>query len=192
MMELLTQRLVLKPFRREDINDLHAYARKASVGPPAGWKPHRSPEESRRVLERFLNQDIWAIRLKGVPRVIGSVGLHQDTRREGIPCRMAGYVLDDPYWGRGIVPEALRAVMYYGFSRMGLEIISAYHFPENAASRKVLEKCGFSQEGMLRRSMLTWDGRIADLSCWSITREEYWRLSSRPGRSAQGSSSIVI
>lgn len=185
-MELRTQRLVLRPFCRGDVEDLYAYAQKPSVSRPAGWKPHRNREESRRVLERFLSRDIWAVRLKSSPQVIGSVGLYRDFRREYIHCRMAGYVLDDPYWGRGVIPEALRAVMHYGFSRMGLELISAYHFPENKASGRVLEKCGFSKEGVLRRSMLTWDGRPADLSCWSVTREEYQKLLSKPDRQASG------
>ena len=185
-MELRTQRLVLRPFCREDLDDLHAYAQKLSVGAPAGWRPHRNREESRRVLERFLGRDIWAVRLRGASRVIGSVGLHHDARRECIHCRMAGYVLDEPYWGRGIIPEALRAVMHYGFSRMGLELISAYHFPENKASGRVLEKCGFFREGILRRSILTWDGRPADLFCWSVTREEYRNLLSKPDRQASG------
>lgn len=58
--------------------------------------------------------------------------------------------------------EALRAVTEYGFERMSLDLISATCYPDNARSRRVLEKCGFAYEGRLHHAELLWNGEVRD------------------------------
>ena len=71
---LHTQRLTLRPWRQEDLEDFHAYARVDGVGQMAGWKPHETIEESQQILDRFIrNRKTFAIEYRG--RVVGSIGI---------------------------------------------------------------------------------------------------------------------
>lgn len=174
-MEILeTKRLILRDFQPQDLSDFYAYAKDPAVGLPAGWKPHESLEESRVILAGFIReQEVWALEDRETGRVIGSVGLHQDRRRQNGDARMLGYVLAQGYWGRGLMPEAVQKVLAYGFERMELQLISVCHYPFNDRSRRVIEKCGFVYEGTLRRAFRRFDGAVLDEICHSITREEY-------------------
>ena len=106
MKPIETERLLLRPWRLEDAADMYAYAKNPNVGPNAGWKPHESVEESKAILESWIHsdeeEDIWAIVPKETGRACGSIGLHQDSRRPGVPnCRELGYVLGQEQWGKG-------------------------------------------------------------------------------------------
>lgn len=70
--------------------------------------------------------------------------------------------------------EAARAVIRYGFETMELPMISIYHNPVNHRSKRVIEKCGFHFEGILRRANRIYNGDIRDMACYSLTKEE-WR-----------------
>lgn len=76
-MQLLeTDRLLLRPFTLDDAEGLYAYASHPEVGPPAGWRPHRSVEESRQVIENiFIPSDALAVLRKSDGRLIGLGGL---------------------------------------------------------------------------------------------------------------------
>jgi ribosomal-protein-alanine N-acetyltransferase len=174
MTTLETERLILRPFAMRDLADFHEYAKNPNVGPNAGWKPHESREESEAILLRIIESgEVWALEYKGDRKVIGSVGLHADKRREGVNARMIGYVLSEDYWGRGLMPEATARVLRYTFEELGVDILSVYHYPHNARSKRVIEKCGFSYEGTLRQGSRIYDGTVYDSVCYSITREEY-------------------
>jgi RimJ/RimL family protein N-acetyltransferase len=72
-----------------------------------------------------------------------------------------GYWLAKPFWGRGIMPAVVRRVCRYAFEEFGLVKITAHVFPHNPASARVLEKCGFQEEGFLRKHYLK-DGKYLD------------------------------
>lgn len=136
MKVLETERLILRPWRLEDAADMYAYAKNPNVGPNAGWKPHESVEESKAILESWIHsdeeEDIWAIVPKETGRACGSIGLHQDERRLGVPnCRELGYVLGQEQWGKGYMTEAAKAVLRYGFAELGLELIAVRHHLHN-------------------------------------------------------------
>jgi putative acetyltransferase len=174
METLITERLVLRPFRKEDLDDFYEYAKNPSVGPNAGWKPHESKEESREILERFIaEEESWAIIHKDTDKLIGSIGLHNDARRNNSRVKMLGYVLDEAYWGQGIMTEAAKRVLKYAFENLDLNLVSVYHYPSNIRSKRVIEKCGFHYEGTLRRANELYDGSIHDSMCYSLTKEEY-------------------
>ncbi len=173
---LTTPRLVLRPFRPEDAPDLYAYARDPRVGPCAGWKPHADEAESARIIALFIERgEVWALQDRATGRVIGSLGLEEDGRRSNPAARSLGYVLSPAYWGQGLMPEAARAALAYGFERMGLELVSVCHYDFNDRSRRVIEKLGFRYEGTLRRAHVrVSDGRVCDELCYSMTKEEYF------------------
>jgi putative acetyltransferase len=170
-----TPRLRLRAWRERDKDDLFAYASDPRVGPMAGWRPHDSAETSRLIIrEVFIKMDdCWAVTLRATGQVIGSVGLHADYIRRGLPSRLLGYALSPDFWGQGYATEAARAAVAFGFGSLGLDIIGVNHFPGNDASRRVIEKCGFRLEGTLRRAARGWDGRAEDLTFYSITRQEH-------------------
>ncbi|HNW86664.1 MAG TPA: GNAT family protein [Candidatus Limiplasma sp.] len=177
---LQTERLVLRMFTPCDTVDVFAYAQSKVVGPMAGWQPHRSIEESRQVVEHFIHHgDVWAIVEKKSGRVIGSVGLHADLKREVENARMIGYALGEKYWGKGYATEAAAAVLRFAFEDLNCPVVSAYHFPGNRGSKHVIEKLGFVPEGTLRLASTLPDGAVADNVCYSMTRGEYATLTGR-------------
>ncbi|PWL72066.1 MAG: GNAT family N-acetyltransferase [Clostridiales bacterium] len=169
-----TPRLVLRPLCAEDLADFYEYAKNPKVGPDAGWKPHESLEETRGYLEEFYKlEDVWAIAAHENGKMIGSIGLIEDEKRRNDAVRMLGYSLAEPAWGKGYMTEAARAVLRYGFDVLGLALISAYHYPDNHRSQRVIEKCGFRYEGRQRQAEVLFNGRICDELLYSITRDEY-------------------
>ena len=163
-MTLTTERLTLRPFREDDVEALYAYSKDEAVGLRAGWKPHESLLESSDILHLvFLDQPtVWAIERRSDHRLMGSVGLITDSARQYGSARSLGYALGVAYWGQGYMTEAVRAVVRFGFGYMGLDLISATCYPDNPASRRVLEKCGFEYEGTLHRADLLYNGEIKD------------------------------
>lgn len=142
-----SERLVLRPWRESDLADLYAYASHPDVGIHAGWKPHASPEESKMILDMFIREKkVFALELKENGRVIGSLGLEEpnpDPVSDGHG-REIGYVLSKEYWGRGLMPEAVRAVIDYCFKVLNFDYLTCGHFVHNHRSRRVVEKSGFT------------------------------------------------
>ena len=145
-----TERLILRAFLPEDIDDLYEYARVAGVGEMAGWKHHESREESARILDMFIKEDkTFAITLKDSGKVIGSIGVEKYGLEEKLTeftdykGREIGYAMSKDYWGRGIMPEAVGAVIKYLFNECDLDFLISGYYDFNSQSKKVQEKCGF-------------------------------------------------
>ena len=145
--ELHTRRLLLRPWRQEDLDDFYEYASVEGVGQMAGWLPHKDKAESARLLKMFMGEKkTFALEFQG--KVIGSVGVEK-YNEEQLPemaplrCREIGYVLSKAYWGRGLMPEAVQAVMAYLFETVRLDAILCGHFRRNSQSARVQQKCGF-------------------------------------------------
>ncbi len=144
---LITERLVLRPWRQQDLEDFFAYASVGGVGQMAGWKPHESREETQKILDSFVSKNrTFAITRGG--RVVGSLGI-EAYNEELFPeladkkCRELGFVLAKDCWGRGLMPEAVKAVIDWLFEDVGLDVILCAHFLSNRRSARVQEKCGF-------------------------------------------------
>ena len=145
---LKTERMILRPWKQSDLEDLFTYASVDGVGQMAGWLPHPDREESQRILTRFIeNRKTFAVEYQGT--VIGSVGIEEYNEErfpefKDLKCREIGYVLSKEYWGQGLMPEAVTAVIRYLFETVGLDVIFCSHFLSNRQSERVQEKCGFS------------------------------------------------
>jgi len=143
---LSTERLLLRPWREEDVEDFYAYARVDGVGQRAGWLPHGSIEESRTILRHFIQgKKTFALEYEG--KVIGSLGVEKYNEKEfpefaSKQGRAIGYVLAKPYWGRGLMPEAVKRVIDWLFNDIGLDFVNIGHFKWNSQSARVIEKCG--------------------------------------------------
>lgn len=144
---LTTERLTLRPWKESDLMDLFEYASVDGVGQMAGWTPHRDPEESRMILGSFIKyKRTFALEYRG--KVIGSLGIEKYAEEnypelEQLRGREIGYVLSSDYWGQGLMPEAVQAVIHWLFHEEKLDFIIVGHFEWNQRSRRVVEKCGF-------------------------------------------------
>lgn len=144
---LHTQRLILRPWKETDLDDFYAYASVDGVGQMAGWTPHKSKEESAQILNCFISQKkIFALEYEG--KVIGSIGIEEYDEKnypelEYLYGRELGYALSKNYWERGLMTEAVQAVIRYLFDIVNLDFILAGHFDWNKQSARVIEKCGF-------------------------------------------------
>ncbi|WMJ88460.1 GNAT family N-acetyltransferase [Anaerocolumna sp. MB42-C2] len=174
MKVLETDRLLLRNWEISDLEDFYEYAKNPNVGPMAGWKPHESLDESRKILNSFIErEEVWAVVYRVNRKVIGSIGLHNDSKRNSANIKMLGYVLSEDYWGMGLIPEAVREVIRYSFEELDLALLSIYHYPFNVQSKRVIEKCGFTYEGILRMGSQIYNGKVYDDICYSIKKEEW-------------------
>ena len=166
-----TRRLILRPWREEDAADLYRYASDPEVGPPAGWAPHTSVEDSLQVLHTILMKpDTWAVTLRGSDEPVGSVGIFPGACSEAKGQPEIGYWIARPLWGNGYVPEAVRALIALCFDR-GAEAVWCAHADFNSKSRRVIEKCGFTY-----RCSENWTSPLGDVrNClyYSIRREDW-------------------
>ncbi len=175
-----TERLRLVPWEdtEEDAKEIYRIASNPNVGPPAGWKPHESPDESRTVLkEMFLpfggGNDTFSIRLKDTGRVIGNIATYKDTAREGVKSLEIGYWLDEAEWHKGYMTEACMAVQDYAFLKYDLAIMAIRTSKVNFRSQGVILNCGFTYEGTIRKAYRIYTGEDRDSRFYSITREEW-------------------
>ena len=146
-----TNRILLRPWREDDAEALFKYASDPDVGPRAGWPPHKSVEESLEIIRTVFNTNtMWAVELKETSEPIGCVGyLPASASNLKINDDEAevGYWIAKPYWGKGICTEAMRLVVDYCFNVKNFTTLWGDYFPENPASGKVMEKCGFKDTG---------------------------------------------
>ena len=145
---LNTERLILRPWKITDGDDFFEYASVDGVGQMAGWCPHKTKAETQQILESFiLHKKTFALEHCG--KVIGSLGIER-YNEANIPelgekqGREIGYVLSKTYWGHGLMPEAVQAVVRYLFEDIKLDFITCGYFLSNRQSKRVTEKCGFS------------------------------------------------
>ena len=144
---LMTQRLILRRWNQKDAEDLYRYACDPDVGPIAGWPPHKNPDESRAVIRDVLNgREAYAICLKEDGRAIGAIELklngHAELTDRDDECEM-GYWLGKPFWGRGIVPEAVTEMLRRAFEDIGMQKVWVGYYEGNSKSKRVQEKCRF-------------------------------------------------
>ena len=172
---LETRDLVLRRLRRKDAEDIYSYASDPKVARYVLWDPHRSPAETRRIVRDLCRRaaagwpSSWAVTLRETGRVIGTVGFvwySSENRSAEI-----GYSFARDCWNRGYATQAVRAVAAEAFRSLPLNRLEAQHDVRNPASGRVLEKCGFRREGVLRGRILN-KGEYADVMLWSLLRTD--------------------
>lgn len=153
--EIETQRLRLRPWRREDLDDFYAYARDEEVGPRAGWEAHTSKDMTKRILDYFIEgQCVFALEEKKSGRVLGSLGVDEPVSPlkelfEGYNGREIGYVLHRDFWNQGLMSEAVAGLLEVFFRDYDLDYFVCGHFEGNEGSRRVIEKTGFTFIGKI-------------------------------------------
>ena len=170
--ELKTERLLLRPFELDDVDDVLEYASDPEFGrylglPRPYTRDHAVEFVARQVLADWATRPVFAIVFEEV--VIGGIGLRVDGRNDRAEL---GYALARPQWGRGLTPEAVRAVFGWAFERYGLHKIGAYAALGNRRSWRVMEKLDMTREAVLRGHDKIW-GEYVDDVYYGILREEW-------------------
>ena len=143
---LKTTRLILRPWRNEDAEELYEYAKDPDIGYPAGWPAHTSVENSRQIIRTVLSApETYAVCLKD-GRAIGSVGLkqkgHTDMTDREDECEL-GYWIGKPFWGQGLIPEACRELLRHAFEDLKMQAVWCGYYDGNERSHQVQQKLGF-------------------------------------------------
>lgn len=172
-----TERLILRRFRVEDAQAMYDnWASDIEVTKYMTWPTHGNVEDSRAILTDWVqgyekaDSYLWAIALKEKgDQPIGSISVVAfDERSEKAEI---GYCIGKSWWHRGIMTEALRAVMSYLFDEVGFQRLEACHDVNNPNSGAVMRKCGMICEGILRRSGHNNQG-ICDLAIYAQLSNE--------------------
>lgn len=161
----------------DDLNAVYRVYSDRNACLQSGAKPVNSLVEAREYLERMIkNRDTFAIADRHSAKAIGFISVRRDIHRFNKKRYMLGYILLGEYRGQGIMPAAVALALRQAFLTFGADVVSAAHFPDNTASRRVLEKCGFTREGRLRREYVRFDGQVLDSVMYSMLYEEYKNL----------------
>ena len=174
-----TPRLTLRRLTMRDSMDMYHYARDPEVARHVLWSAHRSVWDTRAYLRWILYQyrngepGSWGIADRETGKIIGTIGFmsyQPDNKLAEV-----GYSLSRAYWGRGLMTEALTAVLKESFTVLELNRVEAMHFTDNPASGRVMEKCGMRHEGCLR-SRICCKGEFRDVEMWGILASDWKAL----------------
>lgn len=141
------ERIKLRAFREDDLDDFYNYAKTPGLGEAAGWFHHKSKEESKEILDTFIkDKNILAIEKDG--RVIGSIGIHKYDEEffDNLTDKKAaelGFVLATDFQNQGIMTEALEILISYLFDEVGLEALVGGFYRGNFISKKIHEKLNY-------------------------------------------------
>ena len=145
-----SSRLILRAFEYGDLDDFFAYACVDGVGEMAGWKHHLNKDESLNILKSFIKSDkTFALVYKENNKVIGSLGVEKYgfedklTEFSNYYGRELGAVLSKDYRSKGLMSEAIKALIDYLFNELNLDFLTAGYFDFNKRSKKMQENLGF-------------------------------------------------
>lgn len=146
-----TERLILRRYEREDLQDLFEYLSDIEVVKYEPYKPLTFDETRENLEWRMETDEMIAVELKDPRKMIGNVYMG---RREFDSLEI-GYVFHRNYWGHGYAAESCKALIQQAFSN-GVHRIYAECDPHNERSWKLLEALGFQREAHFRRNVYFW------------------------------------
>ncbi len=171
---LETERLLLRRANLDDVNEIFVMRSNPQT---MQYIPRPIAKTTQDAIDNIAMMDVkiesneginWAITLKGSPKLIGVIG-HFRIKPEHYRAEI-GYILLPEYSGKGIVSEAIKAVVHYGFDILKLHSIEAIIDPKNVASEKVLQKNGFVKEAHFLENEY-YDGQFIDTVIYSLLKK---------------------
>lgn len=162
-MNLVLSTCVVRAWREDDAESLQRNADNKHVSMHLRDRfPHPYGIEQARTFLSWISKQpsptVWALAVDG--QAVGGIGIERHNDIERVSAEI-GYWLGEPYWGKGIATEALKAVTKEAFARFEITRLFAVPFADHAASIRVLEKAGYVREGHMRQSAIK-DGKIRD------------------------------
>ena len=175
---LETKRLLLRRVSNDDVNEILELR-----GNPETMKyiprPLATTKDEALAHIKMINDKIeaneginWAITIKGNSKLIGVIG-HYRIQPENHRCEI-GYMILPQYNGQGIVTEAVKVVLEYGFDDLKMHSIEGIIDPNNIASERVLLKNGFAKEAHILENEF-WDGKFWDTVIYSLLKRNFKR-----------------
>jgi ribosomal-protein-alanine N-acetyltransferase len=172
-----TERLILRKMTLQDLGFYFRHFNITEIIEGCCFPGPKDPETARKELELYCINPFkegrglrWGITLKGDDKLIGTCGLY-DWKKTTQSAEI-GYDLDPAYWGQGIMTEALKALLNFGFEKMGLNRIQAVIDSKNKRSIKLVRGLGFTKEGVLRQRSY-FNGQFRDDVIFSLLKEEW-------------------
>lgn len=175
---LETDRLILRKLSMDDAADIYSYASDPEMSRYTVWSSHTSIEDARCYLHYVLENyekglaDNWGIVYKSSGRLIGTIGFfavdREDFRAE------IHYAISRAYSGKGLMSEAVRKVLSFGFGKLQLNRIQAHCMIANIGSERVMQKAGMTFEGIERESIFV-KGEFHDLKRYAILQKDFSR-----------------
>lgn len=149
MKELMTQRLLLRRFRRDDWRDLFDYLSQESVVRFEPYEVFTEEQCKKEALQRSQNDAFLAVCFKDTNKVIGNIYF----AAQEFDTWELGYVFHNTYQGMGYATESAKAVLNEAFEALGARRVVAMCNPENAPSWRLLERLGMRREGHLKQNI---------------------------------------
>lgn len=176
-MTLETERLILRHWREDDAEELYRYASNERVAAPTGFKTHTSVENSREIIRNVLIEpETYAVVLKSTGKPVGSVGImnREHGENEKSVGYEIGYWLGVPYWGQGLIPEAVQELLRRCFEDLGADEVWCGYYEGNEKSKRVQEKCGFTYRYTDKNRFHPQRGEYCDEHFTCIVRNAYF------------------
>lgn len=176
-----TKRLLLRQFNSDDalyVQDLagHIDIASTTLRIPYPYKDGMAAEWIKTLAKKYTDdiEITLAVTFASDKTLVGAISLMLNRKHDRAEM---GYWIGKPYWNKGFGGEAAKAMLKYGFEKLGLHRINAHHFKRNQASGRILQKIGMSYEGCLRHHIKKWD-KYEDIECYGILDEEYFKKKS--------------
>ena len=182
---LKTKRLILRQPTMKDVEWYYEYFSRPEIVWGGGEPGPKNMSAARKEFMKYLidlyrkrHGFRWIITLKGEGRPIGTLGFYKWVPSASHQAEM-GYDLEKEHWGEGIMTEAMKAVVSFGFEKMELNRIEVYVMPRNKRSIKMISNLGFKREGLLRQRFFDEFGNYADDILFSMLRSDWLKLRSK-------------
>ena len=176
MPTITTKRLVLRPASMRDADDMYSWCSDPQVARYVLWDAHTSIRTTKNYLRYLIHQyrqgapSTFVMEHRENGHAIGTIGfIWMDEQ-----CRSCevGYSMSRDYWNRGLMTEALQALIEFCFLKLKLNRVEAQHDVRNIASGRVMEKAGMRYEGSLRQRVFN-KGQFIDVALYAILRSDY-------------------
>ncbi len=175
-----TERLILRNYRESDLDDYFDYISHPDVGPRLWGEPYKDKETALERLKLETQKPFqFAITLKQNNKVIGSVEIHEtkqeyyDYAKLSQNSKTIGFLLSPKYWGQGIMPEAVQAILYFCFNELKLDDVGIAHNEANFQSSRVQDKVGFKIMGKAPAHHEWIDGKLHNSIYRKMTKYDY-------------------
>ncbi len=174
---LESERLLLRKICMSDAEDMFDYSKRPETSQYLLWSPHASLSVTMDTIKFILTEydtgrfNDFAVILKSSGKMIGTVGFTSVDEKNA--CAEIGYVINPDYQGQGIATEAVSIILNFAFCELGFNRVEAKFMAENLPSRKVMEKCGMTFEGILRSKMFV-KGAFRNIGICSVLSDEYF------------------
>ncbi len=177
--EIRTRRLILRQPSMNDVEFYYEHFSSPEIVWGGGGQGPKDMSAARKEFREYLIDLYmkrrgfrWIIMLKGEGKPIGTLGYYKWNLDRSYQAEM-GYDLAKEYWGEGIMTEAMKAVIDFGFRRMKLNRIEVFIMPRNKRSIKMIKNLGFKREGLLRQRYFDEFGNFTDDILFSMLRSDW-------------------